>query len=145
MTEVAGVFSFTFAARFLYSFFLGHVLESERTLVFASVSTFFCTMSSILLHKAGQTSAWLLSVEFLTQVQGWHATEVAPGFPEGGGNEHGLWRHMAWLGPPAVPLTSWVTMGRSFHPPEPGALICEDIVAVSGTQAAHPGGEGRAS
>ena len=84
-------------------------------------------MSSILLPKAGQTSAWLLSVELLTQVQGWHATEVAPEFPEGGGDEHGLWRHVAWLGPPA------------------GALICEDIVAVSGTQAAHPGGEGRAS
>lgn len=73
-------------------------------------------MSSILLPKAGQTSAWLLSVELLTQVQGWHATEVAPEFPEGGGDEHGLWRHVAWLGPLAVPLTSWVTMGRSFDP-----------------------------
>lgn len=114
----------------------------ERTLVFASVSTFFCTTSSILLHKAGQ----LLSVELLTQVQGWHATAVSLGFPEGGGDGRGLWRHVAWLGPLAVPLAIWVTMGSSFHPPTPGALICEDVVGCllgsPGTQAAHSGGEG---
>ena len=125
-----------------FTLFPGHVLQSERTLIFASVSTFFCTASSILLHKDAQ----LLNVELLTQVQGWHATAVSLGFPEGGGDERGLWRHVAWLGPQAVPLASWVTMGSSFHPPAPRALICEDVVGCllgsPRTQAAHPGGEG---
>ena len=43
---------------------------------------------------------------------GMQASELQ--FPEGGGDEHGLWRHVAWLGPLAVPLTSWVTSSISM-------------------------------